>query len=52
MQFCEKLRLNWARLWYEHEPEGAVENENFKILWDFMIQFDHMTEIRRPFCGS
>ena len=36
------------RLWYEHEAESVVENENFKILWDFTIQCDDMTEARRP----
>ena len=41
-QFCEKLGFNRARLWYEHEPESVVENKNFKILWDFIIQCDHM----------
>ena len=25
-----------------------VENENFKIMWDFTIQFGNMTEARRP----
>ena len=24
--------------WYEQVPEGAVENEEMKILWDVMIQ--------------
>ena len=47
-QFCEKLGFNRARLWYEHEPESVVENENFKILWSFTIQCDHMIETRRP----
>ena len=47
-QFCEKLGFNSARLWYEHEQESAVENENFKILWDFIIQCEHMIEARRP----
>ena len=37
-----------ARLWYEHEPESVIENENFKILWDFTIQCDHMIDTRRP----
>ena len=41
-QFREKLGVNRAR--YEHEPESVVENENFKILWDFTIQCDHMIE--------
>ena len=47
-QFCEKLGFNSARLWYEHEQESVVENENFKILWDFIIQCEHMIEARRP----
>ena len=34
--------------WYEHEPESALENENYKILWDFSIQTDHVLEARRP----
>ena len=34
--------------WYEHEPEIALENENYKILWDFSIQTDHVIEARRP----
>ena len=36
------------RLSYEHEPESVIENENFKILWDFTIQCDQMIEARRP----
>ena len=47
MAVCEKLGFNRA-LWYEHEPESVVENEMFKILWDFTIQCDHMIETRRP----
>ena len=47
-QFCEKLGFIRARLWYEHEPESVVENRNFKILWDFTLQCDHMIEARRP----
>ena len=46
-QFCEKLGFNRARLWYEHKPESVAENENFKILWDFTTQYDHMIEARR-----
>ena len=46
--FCGKLGFNRARLWYEHEPESVTENKNFKILWDFTIQCDHIIEARRP----
>ena len=32
--------------WYEHEPESALENEDYKILWGFSIQTD-VIEARR-----
>ena len=34
--------------WYEHEPESVLENEDYKILWDFSIQIDHVIGVRRP----
>ena len=34
--------------WYEHEPESVLENEDYKILWNFSIQTDHVIEARRP----
>ena len=34
--------------WYEHELESVLENEDYKILWDFSIQTDHVIEARRP----
>ena len=34
--------------WCKHEPESVLENEDYKILWDFSIQTDHVTEARRP----
>ena len=30
--------------WYEHEPESVLENEDYKILWDFSIQTGHFIE--------
>ena len=32
---------------YEHEPEFVLENEDYKILWDFIIQTDHVIEAQR-----
>ena len=29
------------------EPESVLENEDYKILWDFSIQNDHVIEARR-----
>ena len=34
--------------WYEHEPESVLENEDYKILWDFSIGTDHVIEAQRP----
>ena len=31
-----------------HVPESALENENYKLLWDFRIRTDHHIEARRP----
>ena len=34
--------------WYEHMPECQVENDKFKILWDFSIRTDNEIQARRP----
>ena len=34
--------------WSEHEPESVLENEDYKMLWDFSIQADHVIEAWRP----
>ena len=47
-QLCEKGGFERASKWYEQKPEGVLENENCKLLWDFTIQCDRMDEARRP----
>ena len=47
-QLCGKCGLERANSWYEQKPEGVVESENFKILWDFTVQCDRKIEARRP----
>ena len=32
----------------EHIPEGVVENEEVKVLWDINVQCDNVIEARRP----
>ena len=32
----------------EHEPESVLENEDYKILWDFSIRTDHVIEAQGP----
>ena len=43
-----KCNFEAGRKWYEHEPERALENEDYKILCDFNIQTDYVIEARRP----
>ena len=47
-ELCGKYKLERSRNWYEHKPEGVVESDDVKILWDFMIQCDRMVEHRKP----
>ena len=47
-QLCGKCGLERASSWYEQKPEGVVESENFKILWDFTVQCNWKIEARRP----
>lgn len=47
-QLCSKCGLERASSWYEQKPEGVVESENFKILWDFKVQCDRKIDARRP----
>ena len=47
-ELCVKHGFDCKEKWYEHEPEGAIENENVKILWDINIQCDNVIEARRP----
>ena len=44
---CEKYKFTRAEKWYEHQPQGVIESEEVKPLWDFNIQCDKATEGRR-----
>ena len=46
---CEKANIDrTADAWYDHKPDGVLENDEFKILWDINIQCDRIIEARRP----
>ena len=47
-KLCNKYNLKRSEKWYEHAPEGAVENEEGKILWDVMIQCNRDIKVRKP----
>ena len=45
---CKKNGLEHTEKWYDHVPEGAVENEEVKVLWDINVQCDNVIEAIRP----
>ena len=45
---CKKNGLEHIEKWYEDIPNGAVENEEMKLLWDIKIQCGNVIEARRP----
>ena len=45
---CKTNELEHSENRYEHAPEGAVENEDIKVLWDINIQCDNLIEAKRP----
>ena len=45
-EVCIKIGFDVNEKWSKHEAEKVVENDSWKILWDFAIQTDHITEAR------
>ena len=40
-ELYKRLKFDPPIKWYMHKPEFILENEIYKILWDFEIQTDH-----------
>ena len=47
-KLCEKHNHVRKAKWYEHCPEGIVEDDDVILLWDMNIQCDNVIEARRP----
>ena len=47
-KLARKCNFDAGDKWYEYESESVLENEDFKILWNFSIQTDHVIEAWRP----
>ena len=47
-KLCKKHNLERKEKWYEHCPEGVVEDDDVKLIWDINIQCDNVMEARRP----
>ena len=39
-KLARKCNIEAGDKWYEHKPETVLENEDYKIVWDFSIQTD------------
>ena len=47
-KLCEKDNLERKEKWYDHCPEGAVEDDDVKLIWNLSIQRNNVIEARRP----
>ena len=47
-KLCKKLKSDHAKKWYVHNQEPVLENETHKLLWDFVIQTNHLMSARQP----
>ena len=46
-QLCQEAGIESSDKWYKHKPESVMENNDYKIYWDFMIQCDRLIEVRK-----
>ena len=47
-ELYKKLKFDHTNKWYMHNPASVLENDTYKLLWDFEIQTDHLISTRRP----
>ena len=45
---CKKFKFDHTNKWYMHNPAPLLENDTHKVLWDLVIQTDHLISARRP----
>ena len=46
-EWCTKFKFVHINKWYKYNLESILENEIHKILWDLVIQTDHLISARR-----
>ena len=47
-EMCRKFQFDHTNKWYMHNTAPVLENDSYKLLWDFNIQTDHLIPARRP----
>ena len=48
LDLSEKYGFERSERWYDHVPDSVLENEDYKMLWDFSVRTDHDIKARRP----
>ena len=48
LKLCEKHSLKRKEKWYDHCPQGAVEDDDAKLICNRNIEYDNVIEARRP----
>ena len=46
-ELCKGLKYDHTTKWNMHQPESIPANEIYQILWDFKLQMNYPTPIRR-----
>ena len=44
----KKFQFDHTNEWYMHNTAPVLENDTYKLLWDFDVQIDHIISTRRP----
>ena len=47
-EMCKKFKFDHTNKWYMHNPAAVLENDTYKLLWDFGIKTDHLISARTP----
>ena len=47
-KMCKKSKFDHTKKWYMHNPALFLENDTYKLLWEFDIHTDHQISARRP----
>ena len=45
-KLCHKFNIPCKDKWYDHDPEGIIENDQVKVLWDLIARYYY----KKPRC--
>ena len=47
-EMCLEFKSEHMNKWHIHNPALVLENDTYKLPWDFDVQTDHLISTRRP----